>query len=327
MDFLSSTHGLLTVSSCLLPFVAFLAFPRRSRRTSKLSYNKERVVILGSSSGIGRSIAVQYARRGAKVFVFGRRQSQVDEVIKECKAASPRDDGAEGIRGSAGDFANVDDMVRIRVAVQSEWGGIDTLVVAAGVSALKPLMNVAGVENPKPGQFQPSHASAESIQEAADIANLASHSNYIGPLVAVLTFVSTIHKIPASFLQPWSFPAAVIPAPTRTIYASTKAASLVLYQALSIEHPDITFTSVLPSTVEGDFRASAVDAGPVREANPNKHGLKREDVAARCILAVDRQEKAVFMPWTMKIGMLLYWICPSFIEWRARVKYNFNVVS
>src|SRR5436190_13153897 len=69
---------------------------------------------------------------------------------------------------------------------------------------------------------------------------------------------------------------AVIPAPTRTLYGSTKAASLLLYQALSIEHPSISFTFVLPGTIEGNFRASAVDGGPIRENEPNQSGLKTE---------------------------------------------------
>ncbi len=36
--------------------------------------------------------------------------------------------------------------------------------------------------------------------------------------------------------------AALVPAPTRGLYAATKASSLLLYQALSIEHPRIAFT-------------------------------------------------------------------------------------
>ena len=53
---------------------------------------------------------------------------------------------------------------------------------------------------------------------------------------------------------------AAIPAPTRAIYGSTKAGALALYQALAIEHPSIAFSYILPSTVQGLFRASAVDA-------------------------------------------------------------------
>lgn len=120
--------------------------------------------------------------------------------------------------------------------------------------------------------------------------------------------------------------ASVIPAPTRTLYASTKAASLVLYQALSIEHPNIAFTHFMPATIEGDFRASAVDSGPVRELDPNKHGLKREKVAKRAIEAVDLCEKNVMMPaFIYKTAHFFYWMNPYMIERMARKKYNYNV--
>ena len=58
-------------------------------------------------------------------------------------------------------------------------------------------------------------------------------------------------------------------------------------QSLALEHPSLNLTAILPSTIEGDFRASAVDCGPVREDNPNKKGLKREYVAEKCIEAVE----------------------------------------
>lgn len=118
--------------------------------------------------------------------------------------------------------------------------------------------------------------------------------------------------------------AAIIPAPTRALYASSKAASLLLYQALAIEHRRIAFSFVLPSTIEGNFRASAVDAGPVREADPNKHGLKTEYVAMRCIHAVDRRTTGtIVIPWSYTIGWALYYLWPALIENLAMKKYNF----
>lgn len=98
----------------------------------------------------------------------------------------------------------------------------------------------------------------------------------------------------------------------------------MLYQALAIENPTIKFSFMIPATVEGNFRASAVDAGTVREADPNQFGLKREDVAQRCIQAVDFEEKAIFMPGWGKITHLLYWLWPSAIERIAMRKYNFT---
>ena len=56
---------------------------------------------------------------------------------------------------------------------------------------------------------------------------------------------------------------------------------LIFFQSLSIELPLIAFS---PSTVEGDFRAGAVD---VSVADPNKHELKKSYVATKCKRAVD----------------------------------------
>ncbi|GLB36820.1 putative oxidation-reduction process [Lyophyllum shimeji] len=318
----------LAILAIIPVFVTLRRLWLRSRRVLKVAKIDERVLILGASSGIGRSIAHLYAERGARVCVVGRRREKVEEVAEECRArSSAYGYGATRVMGVAGDFADVDDMVRLRTTLETEWQGVDTVIVAAGVSALQPLMAVAGLEaHSKGSKFVPPKATKTGIQRAVDVSVAATRGNYVGPLVAAITFIPLLSATSASpSILLVSSLAALIPAPTRTIYASTKAASLLLYQALSIEHPKINFTFFIPSTVEGDFRASAVDQGPVREADPNKHGLKREDVAQRCIEAVDTYEKTVFMPRLMRPGHLLYWIWPSFVEWRARIKYNFTV--
>ena len=170
--------------------------------------------------------------------------------------------------------------------------------------------------------------------------------NFIGPLVSAVTFVSTpptpsqildlirrlfgqIPLLAATSRAPAvcqiSSLAALCPAPTRSLYAATKGSSLLLYQALAIEHPSIAFTNVIPSTVEGDFRASAVDGGAVREADPNKHGLKRVDVARRTVAGVDDGAKNVFIPHAMvRFAHFAYWLIPGFIEKKAAEKYNFT---
>lgn len=54
------------------------------------------------------------------------------------------------------------------------WGGIDTVVVAAGVSALQPIMNIV-----KQG----------GVGHTKSVALKALDGNYIGPLVSVTTLV------------------------------------------------------------------------------------------------------------------------------------------
>ena len=66
-----------------------------------------------------------------------------------------------------------------------------------------------------------------------------------------------------------------------------------------------------------------MDGGNVREADPNKHGLKIVDVARRSIEQVDFGEKVVFMPSWGRQAHWIYWLCPSLMEKFASRKYNF----
>ena len=73
------------------------------------------------------------------------------------------------------------------------------MIVAAGVSALQPLMTVAlGA-----GQTEslPPQASAAGIQRTADVAAAATAGNYVGPLIAAVTFV---RRLPSPLIYSWT---------------------------------------------------------------------------------------------------------------------------
>lgn len=75
-----------------------------------------------------------------------------------------------------------------------EWGRLDTLQVIAGVSSLRPIHEIAGLERvdnePLPD------ASSAGIREGVRIASAALQGNFYGPLVAALTFVSIDNSSP-----------------------------------------------------------------------------------------------------------------------------------
>jgi hypothetical protein len=64
------------------------------------------------------------------------------------------------------------------------------MIVAAGVSALRPLLDLAGVETGAEGSTQ---ATAAGIQRTVDIAGAAMNGNYVGPLIAAVTLVRPYH--------------------------------------------------------------------------------------------------------------------------------------
>lgn len=90
-----------------------------------------RAVVTGSTSGIGRAIAMEFARAGADVVVHGR-QHQLDATSL---AAEFRDLG----RRSAVQMADLADETALPDFVErcwSEWGGIDIWVNNAGADLL-----------------------------------------------------------------------------------------------------------------------------------------------------------------------------------------------
>lgn len=87
-------------------------------------------VITGASSGIGLASAKRFASEGARVFMTGRRQSELDAAVASV---------GHGARGIQGDIANLDDLDRLFEVVRAEAGRIDVLFANAGSGEFMPL--------------------------------------------------------------------------------------------------------------------------------------------------------------------------------------------
>ncbi|KAI1811723.1 short chain dehydrogenase [Poronia punctata] len=284
----------------------------RKHRPRRVGRAEERVLVLGASSGLGRTLVRQYTARGAKVCAVARRSEPLLELAREC---------GDRCLPMVADITIAEDMAGLREQLLRQWDGLDTLHICAGVSAVQPVMTLAGIQS---GDQDPEVA---GIQHVATMAERATKGNFFGPLVAAVTFIPMLKRTsdaPAILLV--SSVAAVVPAPTRALYGASKAASLLFFQSLAIEHPQIAFTCVLPATIEGNFRSSAVDCDPSQqEDETKKKGLKLDFVAGRCVDAVDQglRGSVVIPKFPYSVAQHLYYIWPSFIEGKAREKYNF----
>lgn len=86
----------------------------------------KRVLVTGGSRGIGRAMAVGFAREGADVAVLGRRRETLDAVLEEIAGA-----GRQGVAV----VADVTDLAAVEAAVTQAadvLGGLDVLVNNAG---------------------------------------------------------------------------------------------------------------------------------------------------------------------------------------------------
>lgn len=74
-------------------------------------------MVLGASSGVGRTIARQYAERGANVCIVGRREGLIKDVEQECRDARSLLNlkiDKNSVLSIPADFTNVEDMVKLR---------------------------------------------------------------------------------------------------------------------------------------------------------------------------------------------------------------------
>ena len=96
---------------------------------SKRSIQGSRVLITGASSGIGRALALELARQGAKLVLNARRRDRLDELVGEVAAL-----GAEA-EPAAGDVTQAEVRRAALDLAQSRFSGLDVLVNNAGIGA------------------------------------------------------------------------------------------------------------------------------------------------------------------------------------------------
>lgn len=86
-----------------------------------------RVLITGATSGLGGEMALQLARKGAKVAITGRRKERLIEVAKKVEEA-----GGD-VLYFVNDVTDLEAVKRCYAVIQKKWGGLDWAVLNAGV--------------------------------------------------------------------------------------------------------------------------------------------------------------------------------------------------
>jgi NAD(P)-dependent dehydrogenase (short-subunit alcohol dehydrogenase family) len=88
-------------------------------------------VVTGGASGIGLAAAVKFAELGLKVAVADLGEERLARAAEAVAAASP--EGAAGVMAMETDVREVEDLLRLELAVRERLGGTDVLMNNAGI--------------------------------------------------------------------------------------------------------------------------------------------------------------------------------------------------
>jgi NAD(P)-dependent dehydrogenase (short-subunit alcohol dehydrogenase family) len=161
--------------------------------------NGKTAVITGGNSGIGLATAQRFVDEGARVFVTGRRQAELDAAVKELG------DSATGVQG---DVSNPADLDRLFAAVAEQGSGIDILFANAATVEAAPLGDITedSVQRQLDIHFK---GTLFTVQKALPLLNdgasiVLNSSIVAGKGLAGLTVYSAIKAAIRSFARTWA---------------------------------------------------------------------------------------------------------------------------
>ncbi len=87
------------------------------------------IIVTGGSQGIGKAIAVEFAKKGEKLAILDLNMEAAEETARECSAISQKE--AKAYFCQVGNFANCEETVK---QIIEEMGSIDVLINNAGIT-------------------------------------------------------------------------------------------------------------------------------------------------------------------------------------------------
>jgi short-subunit dehydrogenase len=254
-----------------------------------------RVILTGASSGIGRAIAVEFGRRGARLALASRNIPALEEV-----AASIRAEGGSAVVIPT-DVTVDGALKQMADAATRELGGIDILVNNAG------------------------RGMSATIGDAssADVETLFA-LNVLAAAAAIRAVIPIMRAQGSGMIINISSMAGRVVIPRIGYYSASKFALTAIGDALRMEesHRGIKVMNVFPGTTVSSFGENRLGTRG-RQAHQVLPPVTAEKVARRVAQAVERNQRSVYISWFPdRAGLVLNWLAgwavAAVLGWWAR---------
>jgi len=243
------------------------------------------VVVTGAGSGIGREIALELIRRGARVAAVDINETTLAET------ASLAPSGAESISAHVVNITDRDAVEALPQAVADRFGAVDGIVNCAGI--IQPFVRLKDLDY-------------AAIDRVFDV-------NWRGTLYMTKTFLPRLLERPEAHIVNVSSMGGFLPVPGQTIYGASKAAVKLLTEGLHSELKDtpVRVTVVFPGAVATNITANSGVATP-EVAGGKEYKTLAASEAARIILdGMAKNQYRVLVGGDAKMMDRLYRLSPK----------------
>jgi short-subunit dehydrogenase len=242
-------------------------------------------MITGASSGIGRGLAIELARRGASLGLIARREDLLSEIADQITANNGRALSLPADVNDAGFVRKQADRFR------GEVGPIDVLIANAGIG-------------------DPSHAVQLQPAQVANVINV----NLLGAVNSVTAVLPEMAERRTGQLVAISSLAAYRGLPKSAAYCASKAALSCFFESLRI---DLMNSGVGVTIIHPGFIKTSLTAG--RHAKM-PYLMELDYAVNKIIQAIEKRRKTYAFPWQLASIVRLGMVMPTFMYDRIAVR-------
>ncbi|GGN24028.1 putative oxidoreductase SadH [Lentzea pudingi] len=240
------------------------------------SFEGKVAVITGAGAGIGRALAIELARRGARLSLLDRDAAALEGAVARCEAHGAR------VLAHVVDVTDWDEMRAAASAVNSELGGVDSVFAAAGII----------------------HRGSLLDSDVADIEQVMA-VNWRGSMYTVKAHLPFVAGSEGGRIVTFSSAFGLVATSKYTAYNSSKFAvrgfSEALRQELAAAGSDVSVTCVFPGGVRtsivrnGLFAAGENRKAVIRGFEKQVARTDPEKAAVTILSGAERRRARVFV--------------------------------
>jgi len=228
-----------------------------------MDWSNKVVLVTGASSGIGRGLAVELARRGASVGLLARRRDLLEAAVDEIDAA-----GGRAVALTA-DVTHADQVRAAACELRRKFGYIDVLVANAGVGGTTYAVDLC----------------------ERDVTRVI-RVNVIGAVNSVTAVIPHMVQRGSGHLVAISSLAGYRGLPKSAAYCASKAGVSALFESLRI---DLAHTGVDVTIIHPGFIKTPLTAG--RKHMP--YLMELDDAVERMMRVIEKRKKTYSFPWQL----------------------------